>query len=229
MDLPIASPVGLLLSGGMDSTILLSQLLGHGRVVQPFYVRSGHVWQTAERAANRAILDRYRGGLLRPLVELDLPLADLDGDHWSFRGVGTPSASSPDEAVFLPGRNLLLVIKPALWCQMHGIPSLVLATLGTSPFADATPAFFQRLERLLGESVPQRLSVSSPFQKLDKRQVMELGVHAPLELTFSCLVPHDGLHCGDCNKCAERQMAFASIGMPDPTVYARRLESGKHA
>ena len=35
----------------------------------------------------------------------------------------------PDEAVFLPGRNALLTIKAALWCQMHGINELAVATL----------------------------------------------------------------------------------------------------
>ena len=39
---------------------------------------------------------------------------------------------------------------------------------------------------------------------------MELGRDMPLELTFSCIDPRDGLHCGRCNKCAERQEAFRS-------------------
>ncbi|MCD4728936.1 MAG: 7-cyano-7-deazaguanine synthase, partial [Pirellulales bacterium] len=43
----------------------------------------------------------------------------------------------------------------------------------------------------------------------------------PLELTFSCLSPVAGLHCGRCNKCAERQEAFRSLEMHDPTRYAR--------
>ena len=32
-------PIGLLLSGGLDSSILLGHLLAHGRRVQPFYIR----------------------------------------------------------------------------------------------------------------------------------------------------------------------------------------------
>jgi 7-cyano-7-deazaguanine synthase len=42
----------------------------------------------------------------------------------------------------------------------------------------------------------------------------------PLELTFSCIAPAGSLHCGQCNKCAERQRAFRLSSMPDPTRYA---------
>jgi len=39
-------------------------------------------------------------------------------------------------------------------------------------------------------------------------------------LTFSCIAPVDGLHCGRCNKCAERAAAFRLTGTDDPTPYA---------
>jgi 7-cyano-7-deazaguanine synthase len=48
---------------------------------------------------------------------------------------------------------------------------------------------------------------------------MQLGRELPLEHTYSCIRPVSGLHCGQCNKCAERQRAFAEAGMVDPTVY----------
>ena len=46
---------------------------------------------------------------------------------------------------------------------------------------------------------------------------MRLGAGVPLELTLSCLAPREGLHCGRCNKCHERQAAFAAAGLADPT------------
>jgi 7-cyano-7-deazaguanine synthase len=36
---------------------------------------------------------------------------------------------------------------------------------------------------------------------------------------MSCLRPVDGVHCGACNKCAERRKAFALADLPDPTLY----------
>lgn len=48
--------VGLLVSGGLDSCILLAHLLESGRRVQPFYVQSGLHWQRDELWALRAFL-----------------------------------------------------------------------------------------------------------------------------------------------------------------------------
>ena len=97
----------------MDSAVLLDQLLGRGWRVVPFYVRTGCVWQSCELAAVRAIPGRHCPTRLEDLVVLDMPLEDLYGDHWSISGANVPDDASPDEAVFLPGRNPLLLIKPA--------------------------------------------------------------------------------------------------------------------
>ena len=138
---PSAATIGLLLSGGLDSSILLGHLLAGGRRVQPFYVRGALRWEADEQRQLAGCCGR---GLAAAgeLVMLDLPLADLYGDHWSLTGRGVPEFDSPDTAVYLPGRNALLLIKPALWCRLHGIEELALAVLGANPFADATAEFF---------------------------------------------------------------------------------------
>src|SRR5437660_1581746 len=120
---------GVLVSGGLDSAILLAWLLDQGHGVQPFYIQSHLHWQAAERAALDAFLRRVASARLAPLVELQQPLADLYVGHWSLTGRDIPSQHAPDEAVFLPGRNALLILKAALWCQLHGIDRLALATL----------------------------------------------------------------------------------------------------
>jgi 7-cyano-7-deazaguanine synthase len=144
-----------------------------------------------------------------------LPLADVYGDHWSITGRNIPEAGTPDEAVFLPGRNALLVIKAALWCQMHGIRELAIATLASNPFEDASDSFFAQMEQVFTATGPP-IRLVRPFAELSKQQVMELGRAFPLEFTFSCIAPQDGVHCGQCNKCDERQAAFRSIDRQDP-------------
>ena len=217
---PSDATVGLLVSGGLDSCVLLAQLLESGRHVQPFYVQSGLHWQRDELWTLRAFLITIDSGLLDPLVVLDMPLADLYGYHWSVTGKGVPDANSPDEAVYLPGRNALLAIKPALWCALHGIEELALAVLASNPFSDATEEFFRDFERVIERATGRRVRLARPFAHLHKKQVMELGRGLPLELTFSCIAPVGGLHCGRCNKCAERQAAFRCLDADDPTKYA---------
>ncbi len=212
--------IGLLLSGGLDSGILLGHLLNSGRRVRPFYVRSQLHWEEAEFRAARAFLAAMSGGMLDPLVVLEMPLGDLYGNHWSITGRNIPDGESPDDAVYLPGRNALLAIKPALWCAMHGIGELALAVLATNPFADATAEFFGEFASALHRAAGSRVDLVRPFAAFDKGQVMRLAGDLPLELTFSCIAPVGHRHCGQCNKCAERQQAFRSINMTDPTPYA---------
>jgi len=213
------STIGLLLSGGLDSCILLGHLLGQGQRVRPFYIRSQLVWQRAELLAVEQFLRAVASPKLEELVILDLPLGDLYADHWSITGASVPDAQSADDAVYLPGRNVLLVVKAALWCRLHGIERLALAVLASNPFADATPEFFAQLESALAQATGGRVEIIRPLAHLDKRAVLGLARGLPLELTFSCIAPQRGLHCGRCNKCAERRNAFRSVGVYDPTQY----------
>jgi len=214
------STIGVLASGGLDSCILVAHLLDAGHRVQPFYVRSGLHWERDELWALRAFLIAIDCDRLEPLVVLDMPLGDLYGHHWSITGNGVPDAQSPDDAVYLPGRNALLAIKPAIWCGLHGIGEMAVAVLGANPFGDATDEFFQHYESALQRATGSRVRIVRPFGQMTKQQVMRLGRGLPLGLTLSCIAPRGGLHCGRCNKCAERQHAFAAAAMEDPTTYA---------
>src|SRR3954454_9168712 len=100
------SPLAVLISGGLDSAIVLGDALRRGTPVQPLYIRCGLSWESVELD----YLQRYLAALAAPpLVVLEMPVADVYGPHWSITGVNVPGADSPDEAVFLPGRNVLLL------------------------------------------------------------------------------------------------------------------------
>src|SRR5437588_11963175 len=109
-----ATELAVLISGGLDSAILLGEALRERSVVHPLYVRNGLYWEAEELRHLHRFLDAVRRPELQPLHLLDLPVADLYGTHWSLTGRDVPDAASPDEAVFLPGRNVLLLSKALL-------------------------------------------------------------------------------------------------------------------
>ncbi|MFM7152444.1 MAG: 7-cyano-7-deazaguanine synthase [Gemmataceae bacterium] len=214
--------LAVLVSGGLDSAILLAESCQSHDRVHPIYIRFGLKWEPVELQYLRRFLDELKSPALRSLTILDMPVQDLYGNHWSLTGQGTPGADTPDEAVFLPGRNVLFLVKAMLWCERNQVPTVALAPLGSNPFPDASPEFFRDFERIVNQAIAGKVRVVRPYETLHKVDVLNRGRSFPLRWTFSCIHPVDGLHCGQCNKCAERQHGFAQARLPDPTSYARR-------
>ena len=219
----VSSPLAVLLSGGLDSAILLGEALRVYPAVHPIFIRTGAIWEPVERDHLLRFLEAVRTPSLRPLVELEFPVHDLYGEHWSLTGHGTPDEHSADAAVYLPGRNVVLLCKAILWCHLNGVPELATAPLGSNPFPDATDAFYNGMADAVNRSVGGRVRILRPYANgaLTKADVLRRGGWMPLRFTFSCIRPVRKLHCGHCNKCAERIRGFAEAGMVDPTEYAR--------
>jgi 7-cyano-7-deazaguanine synthase len=211
-----ARPLAVLVSGGLDSAVLLAEACRGRRAVHPLYVRFGLTWEEAELGHLHRFLHAVACPSLRPLVVLDMPVGDLYGDHWSISGAGVPAAGEADEAVFLPGRNVLLLAKALLWCHLHDVDAVALAALHLNPFPDATPEFFRAFEAIVNQAVGGHVRVCFPYRGLRKVDVLRRGQGLPLEWTFSCIRPVAGRPCGVCQKCGEREQGFAEAGLVDP-------------
>jgi 7-cyano-7-deazaguanine synthase len=220
------APLAVLISGGVDSAVLLAEAVRAYPAVHPLFVRTGLFWEAAELDYLHRFLIAIRAPALRPLHILEQPVADLYGDHWSFTGRGVPAAGTPDEDVFLPGRNVLLLAKSLLWCHLHRVPEIAMAPLAANPFPDATPEFFHDFSAVVNRAVNGSVRVIRPYAHLHKPEVLKRAAGMPLEHTFSCIRPARGHHCGQCSKCYERQVGFRDAGMIDSTEYVEAPCSG---
>jgi len=198
----------VLVSGGLDSAVLVHRLLGTGCRLLPVYVRCGLRWEAAELHWLRRFLRAVRSPQLAQLVVVDIPVRSLYGAHWSLKGRHVPSSRSPDAAVYLPGRNIFLLSAAAVICAKRGISTIALGTLRSNPFGDATPAFFRQFSACLTRALQHPIRIVTPLRRLTKTQVIRGTPSASLHLTFSCLAPRHYQPCGRCNKCAERAKAF---------------------
>jgi 7-cyano-7-deazaguanine synthase len=228
------SETAVLLSAGLDSAVLAASEARSGRV-QPIYISAGLAWEAGELAAlDRLLAEAPFAGVVAPLARLSFTVSDLyPGTHWALRGE-PPAFDTPDEDVYLTGRNVALLSKGAIYCAQHGIGRIALGPLAGNPFPDATSEFFEAMARALSIGLAHAIVIEAPFAAMDKAAVIRLGVElgVPLALTLSCMNPRDGLHtaqagsvaallhCGRCSKCRERRDAFAAAGVPDPTAYA---------
>jgi len=214
--------IAVLSSGGLDSAILVADFLRRGRTVHPIYVQFGLAWEATEEAHLRRFLGALSEPALQPLVVLRVPIADVYGSHWSVSGEAVPDGRSADDAVYLPGRNLLLLAQPSVWCALHGVHTIALGTLKGNPFPDSSREFFDDFAALVRRGMSHSLEVVTPFAALTKADVLDLGRGLALRDTLSCIDPQAGRHCGRCNKCAERRLAFSVLQIDDVTDYAQR-------
>lgn len=214
--------VAVLCSGGLDSVVLVAHEAQAGEV-QPIYVSVGLSWEDDERAilARLGRTSIFRGRV-RPLACLEVSMRDVyPASHWAMRGT-PPAYDTPDEDVYLAGRNVVLLSKAAVYCAGAGIHRVVIGPLAGNPFPDASPAFFRAMSTALSLGLDHQIDVVAPFAALHKADVVTLGMKlgVPLELSLSCMSPRGGLHCGVCSKCRERRDAFDEAGVADPTTYA---------
>jgi 7-cyano-7-deazaguanine synthase len=211
----------VLLSAGLDSAVLAASE-ARTAPVQPLYVSAGLAWEASELDALGRLLRTPPLDALQPLARLSFTALDLyPPTHWAITGT-PPAFDTPDEDVYLVGRNVMLLSKAGIYCARQGIGRLAIGPLAGNPFPDATPEFFAAMARALSLGLAHDLEIAAPFAHLHKSDVIRLGVTLgmPLELTLSCMNPQGDRHCGQCSKCRERRDGFAEAGVIDPTAYA---------
>lgn len=202
--------VCVLVSGGIDSTLLLAEALKQGLNIYPLYVAVGFTWEQAELFWLRRLLKSLSQEDLQPLQVLKTELREFFPQHWAFTGQDTPDSRSPDEKVELPARNFFLLSQAVLFCQARYIPEIWIGTLANNPFSDATPEFFQIFETAANLGVRFPIRIRAPFSHLKKTSLIKRFPDFNYSLVFSCLRPRKMEHCEDCNKCEERR-GFLSI------------------
>ncbi|MDH4063979.1 MAG: 7-cyano-7-deazaguanine synthase [Acidobacteriota bacterium] len=226
---PPQAPTLVLLSGGLDSAVLVAHEAERGPVA-PLYVRVGLAWETLELAmVERLLAHPSLSGTVSSLTTVEFTMRDVYApSHWAIRGAA-PAYDTPDQDVYLTGRNLVLLSKAGVVATAKGAHRIALGPLAGNPFPDARPAFLQAMQQALSLGLDRPVEVVAPFLRWEKAAVIQRGLDlgVPLELTLSCMNPVPAAdssavprHCGRCSKCRERRDAFAAVGHPDPAGYA---------
>jgi 7-cyano-7-deazaguanine synthase len=220
----------VLLSGGLDSAVLAAHEAQNARVL-PVYVSVGLAWEDAEVAmVERLLASPGYAGRVDPLARVSFTMRDVyPPTHWAIRGV-PPAYDTPDEDVYLVGRNLVLLTKAGVVASKAKAHRIALGPLAGNPFPDARPEFFTAMAQALSLGLDHPIEIATPFLTWQKEDVIARGVElgVPFEFTLSCMNPvagaSDGMpqHCGLCSKCRERRDAFAAAGVSDPSTYANK-------
>lgn len=217
-----APDVVLILSGGLDSTVLLYHLLAVGHGIRALSIDYGQ--------RHRKELDFAKASCDRLGVEHRV--ADLSGIAWMLAGsslvnrdVAVPHGDYTEQnmkVTVVPNRNMIMLSVAAAWAMdvkargvafaaHHGYHTL---------YPDCTPAFIDAMRMAIARADWHHVELLAPFAAMTKAEIVQRGAElgVPFERTWSCYEGGD-LHCGRCGTCVERHEAFVQAGIPDPTRY----------
>lgn len=195
-----------LVSGGLDSSVMLYELSKNFTEVSPLYIKFGLYWEKAEIYWLDKFLVKLKNKNIKKLKILEIKATAMHDNHWSVTGKNIPDEKSSDYEVYIPGRNILLLSIASVFCAENGINTIGLGVLKGNPFKDASYKFLRTMEKALSIGLSRKIKIITPFSNYTKDQLISKYSNLPLDLTFSCINPIGDIHCGKCNKCYERRM-----------------------
>ena len=212
----------LIYSGGIDSTVLLYDLLNSGHDVQALSVNYGQrhskELDCAKSLCNQLNVEHHVADLtaLNPL---------LSGSSLTSPHVQVPEGHYEDEsmkATVVPNRNMILLSIATGWAMSTGASSVSYAAHSgdRAIYPDCREEFADAMNGVMEMAGWDKVSLNRPFSSLTKADIVKLGdeLDVPFEQTWSCYKGGQ-VHCGVCGTCVERREAFQLAGVTDPTIY----------
>lgn len=213
----------IILSGGMDSTTLLYDLLTQG--YSPFALsvnynqKHGKELKCAEETCKK----------------LGVPIKVIDLSHLGKELLFTSALTSEDIAIpegnykeenmkltVVPNRNMILLSLAAGYAITIGAKTIFYgAHAGDHAiYPDCRKKFVDAMKRAIDLSDWERIALEAPYLKLDKGDIAIKGKKLGVDysLTWTCYKGGQKA-CGKCGSCNERLEAFKKAGIKDPIEY----------
>lgn len=216
----------VLLSGGMDSAVVVAMAREQGFAVHALSVRYGQR-HTSELAAAARVAQSL-GVAGHKVVDVDL--RSIGGSALT-DDIDVPEAGGSGIPVtYVPARNTIMLSLALGWGEVLGADDLFCGVnaVDYSGYPDCRPEFvaaFEALANLATKAGAEGagLRVHAPLQYLSKADIVREGVRLGVDfaLTVSCYrADGDGRACGRCDACQLRAAGFAEAGVADPTRYS---------
>ena len=95
-------------------------------------------------------------------------------------------------------------------------------------YPDCSPSFNEAMKEAVFQGTGGLVTLYSPFVNSKKADIVKYGLehNVPYHLTLSCYDPDEnGVSCGSCGTCIDRQNAFYTNNAVDPIKYKHRIEN----
>jgi len=220
----------VLVSGGMDSAVVLAIAREQGFAVHALSVRYGQRHTSELEAADRVA--RALGAVAHKTVNVDL--RSIGGSALTDEiEVPLDHVPAADEipVTYVPARNTIMLSVALGWAEVLGAADIFCGVnaVDYSGYPDCRPEFIEAFERLANLATKAGVEgagirVHAPLQHLSKADIAREGVRLGVDFadTVSCYqADAEGRACGHCDACRLRAEGFIAAGIADPTRYMR--------
>ncbi len=212
----------ILLSGGMDSGVLLAWARARFDTIHGLYFDYGSKHQEKEFSMAQILASHYEAAFTR----IDLPFINtLFSSSLLLSGGDIPEGPYELDNIsstVVPFRNGIMLSIAAGYAENHGIKTVLIASHGGDHliYPDCTTGFTQAMSKAAGEGTFTGVTIEAPFGSLGKKDIALIGRDLGFDFstTWSCYKGLD-LHCGRCATCLERKAALDHDRGLDPTEY----------
>jgi len=209
----------LLLSGGMDSTTLLADILNQGWIIHPVVFDYGQQHRIAENDAAAKVFGFYSRkypGQLKPYKIITIDLRQIGNSALTDSSIPVPDNMKDQPKTVVPHRNTLMTTLAAAYGGSLGVYNIFLTPVKDDDenYPDCRRPFFDSLQETLSRSAERAVVVHTPYVHMWKAEVVALGktLEVPYNLTHSCYKGVLG-GCKVCPACRERIAAFEANGL----------------
>jgi len=213
----------VILSGGLDSTVLLWSLLASGDEIVALTFDYGQR-HSREIDAARAICAESNTKQL--VIDLSPLRKVMVGNSQTDQEIEVPHGHYADETMkktIVPNRNMImLAVAGAAAVSFNAQAIAYGAHAGDHPiYPDCRPIFTDAMEKAFLVASLEPIRLLRPFINMSKADIVALGskIGAPMHLTYSCYEGNHSYHCGECGTCIERKEAFRNANVADRTKY----------
>lgn len=210
----------LILSGGLDSTTLLYDLLNNGFDVYPLSFIYG---QKHLKEVTSAINICKELKLLHEII--NIPFLEGVGSSLTDPSIPIPEGhyeSSSMESTVVPNRNMIMLSMALSYAISIDAPSIFYGAHSGDHaiYPDCRPPFINAMKMAAKECDYKPRSIEAPYQRLTKVQIVKRGtlLNVPYASTWTCYNGRDKA-CGKCGSCIERLEAFKTNNIIDPIQY----------
>jgi 7-cyano-7-deazaguanine synthase len=214
------STVVVILSGGMDSTTLLYDVISQGFKVHAVSFDYG---QRHNKELQCAVLTCHNLKVPHIILMLDV-LGEIASSSLT-RDIAVPEGAYDDESMkqtVVPNRNMVMLALATSYAISIGADAVYYGAHSGDHtiYPDCRPEFIRAMDNVMKLCDWRRIELRAPYQRLTKADILEVGFKLGVDYstTWTCYNGREK-SCGKCGSCNERLLAFDVLGKKDPLEY----------